>query len=705
MRSIAFIILFILSLSGFTQNQELIGGLKKKLKSVPSAEQFELLNSIGWEYRFSHPDSTIYYAKKAYDLGRTLNLKKNLAKPLNFSGVAYNYKGNKLKAYEFYQEANQIAESQQDSVQLAYTNNNIGRLLFDQGLLPKSFNYFLTALKIFKTIHDSTGLAYANQSLANLYRIQHDFGKAEETHKVALAIRLKLKNPRDIMSAYMQLGILFQEANNLTSSNDFFLKADSIGVTMNDNINLAEMKILLAENYLKQGKIEVASRIGQEGFDIIEKNGNARMLPRAYLLMGKVNMATKKYAAARLNFASALQVSKETKSSEFQIESYFQLAQVANLIGNKQEGIVNMNQYLVLKDSVEDLDLARQVERLEFALQIESRDKENELLKVTQENDKVMIKRQQIMNILLGVVVVLLSILAIVSWQISKRRRLTSEKLSLQNQQIHKHQAEIDKQNELLSKRNQLLSDLNYEKDTLMNIVAHDLKSPLSRIMGLSALIELDGKLSANQQEYLQMVKNVTSSGVNLITDLLDASAMEENSKPPASVILDLSVLLKDRIDHFKGLSIPKGIKLEYSLPESTPFVSDASYINRIVENLLSNAVKFSKSGTTILVSAKRENDKAYISIKDQGPGFTEVDKASLFKKFKRLSARPTASESSNGLGLAIVKILVDRLGGTIELISQVNKGSEFIIVLPSQSKNSENSGDIMQTILLSDKH
>jgi signal transduction histidine kinase len=88
----------------------------------------------------------------------------------------------------------------------------------------------------------------------------------------------------------------------------------------------------------------------------------------------------------------------------------------------------------------------------------------------------------------------------------------------------------------------------------------------------------------------------------------------------------------------------------------------------------------------------------------DQGPGFTDADKASLFKKFKRLSARPTASESSNGLGLAIVKILVDRLGGTIELLSQVNKGSEFIIMLPSQSKNSENSGDIVQTIL-SDKH
>jgi signal transduction histidine kinase len=645
MRLITFIALLIISLSAFTQNQDLISNLQKKLKAVPTAEQFELLNSIGWEYRFSHPDSTIYYAKSAYDLGRELKLKRDLARPLNYIGVAYNYKGDKLKAYEFYQEASQVAENQHDSVQLAYTNNNIGRLLFDQGLLPKSFNYFVTALKIFKTIHDSSGLAYANQSLANLYRIQHDFNKAEETHRIALAIRLKLKNPRDIMSAYMQLGILFQEANNLTGSNEFFLKADSIGVTMKDNITLAEMKVLLAENYLKQGKLEVASKIGQEGFSIIEKYGNARMLPRAYLLMGKVNMANRKFAAAKLSFAHALRASKETEASEFQIESYFQLAQVANLVGRKQESIVNMNQYLVLKDSVEDIDLARQVERLQFALQIESKEKENELLKMNQASNKVMIKRQQIMNILLGVVVFLLSILAIVSWQISKGRRRTNEKLSLQNQQIHKHQEEIDKKNEMLSKRNQLLSDLNLEKDTLMNIVAHDLKSPLSRIMGLSTLMELDGKLTVNQQEYLQMIKNVTTSGANLITDLLDASAMEENRKAPASLILDLSVLLKERINHFKGLAIPKGIKLEYSMPDALPFISDTSYINRIVENLLSNAIKFSKPNTTILISAKCENNKAYISIKDQGPGFTDADKASLFKKFKKLSARPTASE------------------------------------------------------------
>ncbi|MFM9838020.1 MAG: ATP-binding protein [Cyclobacteriaceae bacterium] len=686
------ILLMFVSMAGFGQYQALIDSLKTKLKDTPTNKQFALLNSIGWEYRFAHPDSTIYYAKKAYDLGRVVELKKDLAKSLNFIGVAYNYKGDRLKSYEYYQEALTVAESQRDSNQLAYTNNNIGRLLFEQGVLPKSFNYFVNALKIFKATKDSSGIAYANQSLANLYRLQRDYVKAQETHLKALHIRLKLKNSRDIMSAYAQLGILFQETSQLDISNLYFLKADSIGNVIHDDINLAEMKILLAENYLKQGQADLAGKIGSEGYRIIKQYENMRMLPRAYLLIGKVHLANKDYLKARFEFSEALKVSKMTKSSAFQMDSYYQLAQVASLMGKKQDEIGHMNQYLILKDSVEDLDLARQVERLQFELQIESKDKENELLKLKQASTEAIVERQRLINILGGVVIVFLSVLAIISWQVNKRRRLINEKLALQNQQINKKQQEIDIQNETLSKRNQLLSDLNHEKDTLMSIVAHDLKSPLNRIVGLATLIELEGKLNHQQNDYLQMMKDVTKSGANLITDLLDVHAIEENTQAPSSMNFDLTTLLKDRVDYFQAIAVTKGIKLESNLPHSAPFISDSTYINRIVENLLSNAIKFSKSGTAVVVSGKCENDKAYISIKDQGPGFTQTDRASLFKKFRRLSARPTAAESSNGLGLAIVKTLVDRLGGTIELVSENGKGSEFTVILPLRNKNAEAS-------------
>jgi signal transduction histidine kinase len=158
---------------------------------------------------------------------------------------------------------------------------------------------------------------------------------------------------------------------------------------------------------------------------------------------------------------------------------------------------------------------------------------------------------------------------------------------------------------------------------------------------------------------------------------------MEENSNAPTYQDFDLSKLLTDSMSAFQIIALEKDIRLERELPDTILFSSDPSYINRIIENLLSNAIKFSKVGSIVFLACHAGKEKAVIKIKDQGPGFTDTDKLSLYKKFKKLSAKPTSSESSNGLGLAIVKTLIDRLGGTIELNSIEGKGSEFIVTIP----------------------
>ncbi len=672
----------------FSQNRTLIDSLKKELNASTPDKQFGLLNSIGWEYRFSNPDSTIYFSQKAYDFGQRSGVKNDLAKSLNFIGVAYNYKGDRLKSFEYYQKAITVAESQNDSVQMAYSNNNIGRLLFEQGVLPKSFNYYVKALKLFNATSDSSGIAYVKQSMANLYRLQQDFKKSEDAHLDALSIRIKLKNARDIMSAFTQLGILFQELNLTAKSNFYFLKADSIGRKTNDKINLAEIQVLLAENYLKDGKIYEAERVGSLGARIISENKNMRMLPQALLLMGKISLAKRNFLKARNEFTEALKVSRTTKSSAFQIESYFQLAQVAKLMGNEKEAIGNMNNYLVLKDSVQDLDLARQIERLQFELQIETKEKENEFLKLKQAQSEATVVRQKLMNILAFVVMSFFIVLAIVALYVNRKRDIINRKLEIQNQQIVDHQKEIDQQNETLQKRNQLLSELNNEKDTLMSIVAHDLKSPLNRITGLVSLIEMDGDLNNSQQDYVKLIKEVTKSGSDLITDLLDVHEIEQEKNVPLFTIFNLTELIRERVDYFKVIANSKKIKIDYVDPGKLEFTSDPTYLSRIMDNLLSNAIKFSTYGSSVKVGLSMMNSQAQISIKDTGPGFLESDKKLLFQKFKRLSARPTGGESSNGLGLAIVKTLVDRLAGTISLNSQPGMGSEFIMVIPSAKIN-----------------
>jgi len=356
---------------------------------------------------------------------------------------------------------------------------------------------------------------------------------------------------------------------------------------------------------------------------------------------------------------------------------------------NESERLVNMNQYLVLKDSIKDLDLARQVERLQFEIDIQRKEQENERLKAEDAMNEAVIGKQRLQNLILIIVVVFVSIIGFILWLNNRRRKDINDQLISQNEEIQKQREEIIRQNESLSKRNQQLSDLNHEKDTLMSIVAHDLKSPLGRIRGMTDLMEAEGILSEHQKIYIRMVREATQSGLDLITDLLDVHMLEENVEPEYRTF-DLSQFLLDRVNEFTPLAEGKGIHLYITRVTSDEVCTDMDYLARITDNLISNAIKFSERGATIVVSAGKLVDEFWLSVKDQGPGFTHTDKQQLFQKFKRLTAKPTGGETSNGLGLAIVKTLVDRLKGKIELATQTGNGSEFIIRIPIKKKVTE---------------
>jgi signal transduction histidine kinase len=276
----------------------------------------------------------------------------------------------------------------------------------------------------------------------------------------------------------------------------------------------------------------------------------------------------------------------------------------------------------------------------------------------------------------------LIGLLAIFLWQNGRRRIRINHKLALQNQQIVNQRKEITAQNENLSRRNQELQDINHEKDTLMSIVAHDLKSPLNRIFGLTRVMEIEGGLQGQQQEYVKLIKTSTREGLDLITDLLDVNSIEEGKLHVETFPLDQ--FLNEIMKSFEMTADLKSIQIKLINQIDRPISTDKDYLTRILDNLISNAIKFSPKGLDVFISFTTSQNLLCVSVKDQGPGFSDLDKKSLFQKFKKLSARPTGGETSNGLGLAIVKTLVDRLNGTVELISEPGKGSEFIVKIPN---------------------
>ena len=218
-----------------------------------------------------------------------------------------------------------------------------------------------------------------------------------------------------------------------------------------------------------------------------------------------------------------------------------------------------------------------------------------------------------------------------------------------------------------------------------MNIVAHDLKAPINRIYGLTHILEREGNLTDKQLELVNLIKDCTSGGLDLITGLLDVHALNELKETPKPSTVQFNQFLEEKVRAFSPVADSKGSQIQVSCAFDHPVICEPSYFGRILDNLLSNAIKFSPKNSSVCVSASWKDGSLGLSVKDNGPGFTDEDRKLLFQKFRKLSAQPTAGESSNGLGLAIVKKLVDRLGGSIELNTSA-KGSEFLIHIPAEA-------------------
>jgi signal transduction histidine kinase len=275
---------------------------------------------------------------------------------------------------------------------------------------------------------------------------------------------------------------------------------------------------------------------------------------------------------------------------------------------------------------------------------------------------------------------------------LEKHRELENQKEALQDQSDYLHEAnqtitmmheEVQQQKNEILKKNEELLNLNNEKNNLISIVAHDLKSPLNQMRGLLSIIKVKiDKTDAETMACLEMIEKSASRLTALIAKILDVEAIESKDLNLVIERFDLSELLKLLVERYSISAKEKSIKLVAGFDDDVLIKADKVYTMQIFDNLLSNAIKFSSSNKNIFVSIRKEKDHFITEIKDEGPGISEDDMKKLFGKYQKLSARPTGNESSTGLGLSIVKKFVEAMNGQIWCESKFGDGASFFVSL-----------------------
>jgi signal transduction histidine kinase len=355
-----------------------------------------------------------------------------------------------------------------------------------------------------------------------------------------------------------------------------------------------------------------------------------------------------------------------------------------------EEALVYMELKSRLKDSLFDGESARQVATLEADLHFE-----NEKRKLLYEAEKEQLKhkielarrdtQQKATYVGLGFVTLLL--VGVAAIYLNKRR--VNKLLLAKNKEIKEQNEEILAQWELLEHHKAELENkvmeldyLNKEKIKLIGMVSHDLRSPLNQIKGLSHLIKMDREtLTPDQDKYLELIISCTERLTNMICRILDINAVESNSINLMIEVGDVGEVLSYVETTFQIAASKKNIILHADVEKRRYFASiDKNYLIQVLENLVSNALKFSKPGSVVFLRVFEEGNKIKAIVTDNGPGISEDDQAKLFGEYQKLSARPTGGEASSGLGLAIVKRYLQAMHAEIEVVSELGKGTSFII-------------------------
>lgn len=645
------------------------------------------------------------------------------------------------KALELYLRLLTGTRKREDALQTKKILEKIVQIYSNSTDLQNSLNYNLQLLEVNKQLGDSISTAATLNVIGNHYKDMNKSDQALESYQAALKLNKRLgeaKVENAIITNMINIGSIYQSRGESRNAVRSFNEALEIKKKSGSPVEIAVMYNYLASLYLSLGDLSKAEEYTQQSIQLLRNTDNKKLLARNYKRLSEIQQKQQLYDKAlgsyqvysaindSLIYQEMVQQEKE-RLKQYAVETTEKEAKL-NQIDHEMQALVLRNEKetaererqqieLLLKEKElqnvslqkEQLEQARAVQHLQLQQgKIEKEKQEQEILLLEQRRDlqtaeierrelqaaerqkEIAIKNTELalqesrlervgiqQQLLLYTVVSFSVIILIVVYSYWTKRK-DNKKLQIQYDEINQQKQQIES-------INKSLVELNEEKNDLISIVAHDLKSPLNQISGMLEIIKLTSQdQSSEQAEYTSKIEQSTLRLKRMVTKILDVSAIEAKTLNITLEKVNIPVLLEDIVSRFADMATKKDITLVKEIEHHVPAITtDSNYVSEVLENLLSNAVKYSPLGKSVIIRLQQHASSLRIEFIDQGQGINEKDMKNLFGKYRKLSARPTAGEDSTGLGLSIVKKYVLALNGRVWCESEEGKGANFIVELP----------------------
>jgi signal transduction histidine kinase/CheY-like chemotaxis protein len=257
-----------------------------------------------------------------------------------------------------------------------------------------------------------------------------------------------------------------------------------------------------------------------------------------------------------------------------------------------------------------------------------------------------------------------------------------TEELRIINNELRAEIAEHEKTEVELEKSKEIAEEAARAKASFMANMSHEIRTPMNAVIGMTSLL-LDEDLTSEQRDFVETIRSGGDALLAIINDILDFSRLEKEKTELETQAFYLRSTLEEALDLVAAKAAGKKLNLAYIIEKNSPdlIIGDPIRLRQILANLLDNALKFTDKGEILLSVSSKPSDKKtefHFVIRDSGIGIPPYKINHLFESFQQVDDSITRKYGGTGLGLAISKKLVELMGGSIWLESEMDKGSTF---------------------------
>ncbi|MEQ8903746.1 tetratricopeptide repeat-containing sensor histidine kinase [Ekhidna sp.] len=657
MKDIALVFIFIWICSLSYTKAQLPDSIQLALVDIQSSEaKIQHLFSISQNIFRSNPDLNIVVLTEALRIAHSTKNEEAIIDAQVKIGIYFIYRDNLDSARKLFLNALEISKRNKDSTRMATAYSEIGITYYNESNDQQALSNYIASFRILEKLNDTIRLGAITNNLGSVYQYLGEYEKSIEFFKKAIHYKIQLRDSARMASSYHNMAMSFHDLDLIDSSYYYLKRAEVLRRKFNDVRGLSKSYATLATHFIDLNLLDSALTYINKSIDIDRKMGDNIALATDLVSRSEVHFKMKKFVLAIQDASEGLGFTSDVRTKK----------DALRILGDSYEETLDFRksanyrkQYAILADSLFQADKRASLQELQVQFDTELKDAEISELAAQNEIQALQSEKDQQAKLLL--VIAAISLIVTVGLLYIRFRAKT-------------------RTNELLDAKNQELANLNRTKDRLFSIISHDLKSPLSSFHTITSSLTSDWDRLEKEQlkSFIESLRDSSATVRDMMDNLLKWALTQTNQLSYQPTSVSPSQVIMEVLSQLDASASLKKITFNKDITSESAITADKQFLEIVIRNLLSNAVKFSKMEAQVSILVQENERHLVIQIQDNGVGMDQAEVDRLFAGEIVAHDIQNSSEKGTGLGLSLCRELMLKMGATLLVNSELEKGTTF---------------------------